>query len=83
VTRGGLCWFIRLAPLEHDLRTVPQSWANYLAFIKLASLGVPPTLNERLQLMAARLERRPIVIMPHKCKTVEEWAARYSGLAKR
>ena len=46
-------------------------------------LSEPPTLNERLQLMAARLERRPIVIMPHKCKTVEEWAARYGGLAKR
>jgi hypothetical protein len=39
--------------------------------------------TERLQLLAARLEHRPIVIMPHKCKTVEEWAARYSGLAKR
>jgi len=26
--------------------------------------------------MAARLERRPIV-MPHKCKTVEEWLGRY------
>jgi hypothetical protein len=28
-----------------------------------------------MQLLAARLERRPIVIMPHKCKTVEEWIA--------
>jgi len=36
-------------------------------------LSDPPTSIERLQLLAARLERRPIVILPHKCKTVEEW----------
>jgi hypothetical protein len=34
-------------------------------------------LNERLQLMAAGLERRPIVIMPHKCNIVEEWLEQY------
>ena len=41
-------------------------------------LSRPRTPEERLQLLAARLERRPIVIMPHKCKTVEEWVARYA-----
>jgi hypothetical protein len=41
-------------------------------------LSDPPTPGEWLQLIAARLERRPIVIMPHKCKTVEEWLRRYS-----
>jgi len=40
-------------------------------------LSKPPTPQERMQLLAAHLERRPIVIMPHKCKTVEEWMARY------
>jgi hypothetical protein len=40
-------------------------------------LSQPPTPGERLQLIAAHLERRPIVIMPHKCRTVEEWNARY------
>ena len=40
-------------------------------------LSNPPTPGERLQLIAAHLERRPIVIMPHKCKTIEEWSARY------
>ena len=40
-------------------------------------LSKPPTLSERLQLMAAHLERRPIVILPHKCASVEEWIARY------
>ena len=40
-------------------------------------LSKPPTLPEQLQLLAARLERRPIVIMPHKSATVDEWMARY------
>lgn len=39
----------------------------------------PPTWHERLQLLAARLERRPIVIMPHKCASSDEWVARYAG----
>jgi hypothetical protein len=43
-------------------------------------LSDPPTPQERLQLVAAHLERRAIVIMPHKCKTVEEWMARYGNL---
>jgi len=43
-------------------------------------LSDPPTSAERLQPMGAQLERRPIVIMPHKCKTVEEWMARYGSL---
>ena len=41
----------------------------------------PPNPGERLQLIAAHLERRPIVILPHKCASVEEWIARY-GKAK-
>ena len=44
-------------------------------------LSQPPTPTERLQLIAARLERRPIVIMPHKCKTVEEWLEQYASQA--
>ena len=40
-------------------------------------LSDPPTPGEQLQLIAARLERRPIVIMPHKCSTMEEWIERY------
>ena len=43
-------------------------------------LSDPPTPKERLQVLAAHLERRAIVIMPHKCKTVEEWMARYGNL---
>jgi hypothetical protein len=43
-------------------------------------LARPPTFQERLQLMAARLQRRPIVIMAHKCTTTDEWLGRYSYL---
>lgn len=42
-------------------------------------LSDPPTVHERLQLMAARLERRKVAIMPHKCETIEAWMARYGG----
>jgi len=40
-------------------------------------LSDPPTANERLQLAAARILRRPIAIMPAKCLTVSEWMARF------
>ena len=40
----------------------------------------PPTPQERLQLLAAHLQRRPIVTMPHKCKSMEEWIAYYGDL---
>ena len=42
-------------------------------------LSDPPTPTERLQLLGARLEHRPIVIMPHKCASIEEWLARYGS----
>jgi hypothetical protein len=45
-------------------------------------LSDPPTPQERLQLLAARLQRRPVAIMPHK-RTMEEWIARYGLLAGR
>jgi hypothetical protein len=43
-------------------------------------LAHPPTFQERLQVMAARLQRRPIVIMAHKCATMDEWLARYGPM---
>lgn len=42
-------------------------------------LSDPPTAEERLQLMACRLMRQPIVIVPGKCLTVEEWVQRYGS----
>jgi hypothetical protein len=45
-------------------------------------LSEPPTPLERLQLMAARLQGTPIAIMPHPCKTLEEWDRRYARAAR-
>jgi hypothetical protein len=39
-------------------------------------LSNPPTPQERLQLLAARLQGTPIAIMPHPCKSTDEWVAR-------
>ncbi len=33
----------------------------------------PMTASERLQLAAVRLLRRPVAIMPHRFKSMEEW----------
>jgi hypothetical protein len=41
----------------------------------------PPTPAERLQLIAARLQQTPIVIMPHPCETIDEWLKTYGRLA--
>jgi len=46
-------------------------------------LSNPPATHERLQLMAARLQRSPIAIMPPRCKTVDEWLERYGWLKGR
>jgi hypothetical protein len=40
-------------------------------------LSAPPAGQEILLLWAARLERRPIMVMPHKCATMAEWLDRY------
>jgi hypothetical protein len=37
----------------------------------------PPTAEEQLQLAACRLLRQPIVIVPGKCLTIEEWVKTY------
>lgn len=38
----------------------------------------PPTAHEQLQLLACRILRQPIAIMPAKCETVAEWLERYA-----
>ena len=37
----------------------------------------PLTAEERLRLAACRLLRQPIVIVPGKCLTIEEWVEKY------
>jgi hypothetical protein len=46
-------------------------------------LSNPITALDRLQLAAARLERTPVAIMPHRCKTPEEWLARYAQIGRQ
>lgn len=40
----------------------------------------PTTPLERLQLVAARLQGTPVVVMPHKCDSIAEWTARYASV---
>ena len=42
-------------------------------------LSKPPTAEEQLQLAACRLMQQPIVIVPGKCLTIEEWVQRYAS----
>jgi len=70
-------------PKAHDIaaeiirRAAVPAGAGYVV-----RLSHPPTDHEQLQLMAARLERRPIAIMPHKCATFDEWYSRYGPSAE-
>lgn len=41
-------------------------------------LSEPLTAEERLRLAACRLLRQPIVIVPGKCLTIEEWVEKYA-----
>lgn len=54
--------------------TSPDGGKSYVV-----RLSEPPTPAERLHLIAAHLERRSIVILPHKC-SMQEWMVRYGGL---
>jgi hypothetical protein len=48
-----------------------------------AALSTPPTPDERLAADGGHLQGRRIAIMPHKCKTIDEWTARYAGQKDR
>jgi hypothetical protein len=37
----------------------------------------PPTESEMAEIERARIEGRKIAIMPHACKTVDDWVAIY------
>jgi len=43
----------------------------------VVSISDSITASERLQLAAARIQRRPIAIVPAKCNSVAEWVARF------
>ena len=39
----------------------------------------PPTASELAEIELARIEGRAIVVLPHVCKTVDEWLASVGG----
>jgi hypothetical protein len=45
-------------------------------------LSEPATAQERLQLLACRMRRQPIAIMPAKCATMAEWLERCAPLGR-
>ena len=76
----------RNKPTAHDLaaeivRRMTAANAENGGYV--VRLSRPPTLHERMQLMAAQLERRPIVILPPKCANMEEWMRRYGAIDLR
>ena len=48
--------------------------------VNVIRVSDPPTAQERLQLLAVRLQRSLVAIMSHRCETVEEWIARFESL---
>ena len=82
--RRESCWdlIVRRNPLAEIIRRVAEANAE-AGSGNVVRQSNPPTLQERLQLLAARLHGTPIVIMPHKCRSNEEWVARYSDLTHR
>jgi hypothetical protein len=72
----------RSRPSVHDLAAeiIRRAAGKDGAVSYVVRLSDPPPARERLQLMATHLARRPIVIMPHRCKTVEEWTAPYDQM---
>lgn len=70
-------------PSAHDLAEeivrrvskLDESGASILPYV--IRLSDPPTAHEQLQLAAVRLLKRPVVIAPQPCATVEEWVKLY------
>ena len=65
------------AALEIVRREVLRSGRNIRAVLSLVRVSDPPAPSENLLLAAVRVLRSPHVIMPHPCKTLEEWDERY------
>jgi hypothetical protein len=43
----------------------------------VVAISDSPTTSEPLQLATARILRRPIAIVPTKCKSIAEWLGRF------
>lgn len=47
--------------------------------LSLIRLSQPPTEAEKLLLASMRLLRSPHVIMPHRCRSTQEWVSHVGG----
>ena len=56
---------------------IPQNYDDAPYVVRVSD---PITPSEKHQLLLARLLRTPIAIMPHACKTADEWMERYAKL---
>jgi hypothetical protein len=72
-------------PDAHDIASaiVERAMVEYAGQRRLPyviRVSDPPTAQERLQLLAVRLQRSLVAIMSHRCETVEEGIARFESL---
>jgi len=68
--------------LEIVRREAVRSGRTVRGVLSLIRLSEPPTPQERLLLAALHTLRSPHAIMPHPCKTMEEWRERYTSEAR-
>ncbi len=66
--------------LEIVRRACAGNSSGFTGMPYVVRLSDPPTSFERLQLLAARLLQTPIAIMPHPCRTADEWMQHYGKL---
>lgn len=67
------------AALEIVRREALRSGRHVRAVLSLIRVSDPPTQSETLLLAAVRVLRSPHAIMPHPCKTMDEWTQRFAS----
>jgi hypothetical protein len=66
------------AALEIVRREALRSDRSPRAVLSLVRVSDPPIQSEKLLLAALRLLRSPHAIMPHPCKSIQDWLAKYA-----
>jgi hypothetical protein len=66
------------AALEIVRREARRSGGPLRGVLTLVRVSYPPTQSEKPLLAALRLLHSPHAIMPHQCRSMEEWLAKYA-----
>jgi hypothetical protein len=66
------------AALEIIRREALRSGRHLRAVLSLVRLSDPSAPSEKLILAALQLLHSPHAIMPHRCRSIDEWLARYA-----